>query len=234
VERKAVLRALAEFVAIFSGVLLGLLADDWRQLRQEDADAEEALQLILEDLTNDSIELASLRPPLARHVSWTSWLQEHWTREVPAMDSVGLAFRAYGFANSPQLRASAFSSLKDGDRLGLIRDGGLRAQIVEYYEDSHVRLGQYFESHDEAQGRLFETLFPYILLLPGREPGSVWPAVRAPTTITSPWADLRADNNVYNRATHFGVTAQLAVRFIDEAQVRNADLRAAIKRRLDR
>ncbi len=224
-------RGFAELLVIFLGVTLGLLADDWRQQRERESDAHEALGLILEDLANDSAELASLRPPLARHTTWTAWLQPQWEVESPGPDpdSLGLALRSYLFANSPQLQASAYSSLKDGDRVGLIVDPELRALVIRYYEDSHIRLMQYFEGHQAERLKLMDALYPHVLMPPGRDPGSVWPIVAGPMSVTSSWGRLQQDNLVYNHATTVGIMADLAVRFIDEAQERNLVLRGAIE-----
>ena len=90
-------RAAVEFLVIFAGVTLGLLADDWRQERQESLEAQRALLLLEDDLVRDSAELAGSRGVLRGHSAATAWIQRNWDRDVVHSDSAGYAFRAYLF-----------------------------------------------------------------------------------------------------------------------------------------
>ena len=54
-------KIVAEFLAIFTGVVLGLLANNWRQTRQDRVQESFALQEIVSDLQADSAELDLIR-----------------------------------------------------------------------------------------------------------------------------------------------------------------------------
>ena len=52
--RPLAVRALAEGFAIFAGVLLALVADDWRETRSDRREARESLAVVMADLESDS------------------------------------------------------------------------------------------------------------------------------------------------------------------------------------
>ena len=58
-----------EFLVIFAGITLSLLADDWRQERGERALEDIALREIAADLAADMSELEGLQRSSARHDS---------------------------------------------------------------------------------------------------------------------------------------------------------------------
>ena len=132
-DRSTAYRVLAEFVIIFLGVTLGLLADDWRQTRG-DLEAERlALGELLVDLDADSVELEVLR---ARGQSWDRgalWVLTSPEAGIPS-DTIGSRVRRLMLITYMQQVRSTYVGLVGAGRLGLIRDAALRRQIVDYYE----------------------------------------------------------------------------------------------------
>ncbi|MFC1574899.1 hypothetical protein ACFL5A_02910 [Gemmatimonadota bacterium] len=227
-------RAGGEFLIIFAGVTLGLLADDYRERRRDAAEARGVLTLVREDLLQDSTSIATVMGPLEGHRKQAIQLQSIWSAQSVPADSLGWIFRAFIFNNSLQLRASGFSSLKDGGTLRLIRNPDLRVALVRYYERTQVRLEKYHDDHDESRYALWESLYPHILLPPGREPGSLFPIVRRPVALTSSWSEVQQDNFVINRATQVGMLASLFGGLLQGALAENLALRQEIDAELGR
>lgn len=222
-------RAAAEFLAIFLAITLGLIADDWRQRRQDTTDGREAMRLVHDDLLADSVELAAVRGPLESHVRWTAWIQSNWDRASINEDSLGLAFRAYLFQNNPELRAAGYASLRASNGLGLIQPGELRTKIIAYYDRRQAGILQALGQHDLHRNSFInEVIARHALHPPGRTQGTVWPVVADPSRLTSSWQEIRADNSVYNQSMPVGAYADLALSLIDNAQEANAELRANI------
>ena len=71
-------RLLVEFLVIFSGVVLGLFADDWRQERNDAKEGVAALRLLQSDLIADSTELVYQLKAARRDSNSTSLLIETW------------------------------------------------------------------------------------------------------------------------------------------------------------
>lgn len=222
-------RFLFEFLAIFAGVTLGLLADDWRQRRDDAREAGEALALIHDDLVADSLLMHDMRGHLENHKLATHWLQQHWHDPFVELDSIGQVFRTYLFVNEPKVRRTAYESLKDGRRLALIRDDSLRILILDYYENAQTEMRFYADYHYRNRQAFFEGAFmDHALVRPGGEQGEVIPVAPGPFELTSSWTEIAADNRVYNQATYMGMAADLAVQYIDQAQEANVALRRSI------
>ncbi len=226
-------RFLLEFVAIFGGVTLGLLAEDWRQSRIDRRDAQEALELIAADLLADSLWMTGSRSALERHVRSAAWLQEYWSEATVDPDSLSQALWGFLWVEAPQFRRVAYASLQDGDRLGLIEDDSLRLGIIEYYEYWQAEAHFYTEgNYGQRQIWYDDIITDHALLPPGREPGTVWPPEIGPLRVTSSWRQIRADNLVHNHATAVAMWAQIALERMDDAHARISALRSRISQTL--
>ncbi len=123
----------AEFLAIFAGVVLGLLANSWRQTRQDRVQESFALHEMVADLQADSAELAAVDQRARQWDSAGLWVARHRGVAVPgdsAVTAVGPLFHIYVYR--PQ--RAAYVGLRDAAELGLVRDRALRRQVVDYFE----------------------------------------------------------------------------------------------------
>lgn len=142
VRGSTIRRLLAEFLAIFAGVVLGLLADDWRQARVDRADGADALRLIAADLASDSAELAGRLDAVRADVEAASWLTRSWDRADAPADSTERALNRFYLTAYYQPSNATYESLKSGDRLHIIRDDGLRSRIVHYFQNRETLVAQ--------------------------------------------------------------------------------------------
>jgi hypothetical protein len=223
-------RPVAEFVAIFAGVTLSLFADDWRDRRNDARDERAALEAIHRDLVADSAEIRAALVPIAGHERSTLWLLSRWDdAHVPA-DSVGYALRAYLFYNTYQFQSATFNSLKQADRMGLIRNDSLRAAIVAYYDERQVHIGQFMEALFEERQRILDVVAPHVRWPRPRDPDRAWPMGDEPVRLQSPWRQIAGDNRIYNAIGYQGGLARLALGIGERTQRENRELRDAIRR----
>jgi hypothetical protein len=156
-------RYVAEFFVIFLGVWLSLLAEQWRQGR-EDLGAERlALEGMVQDLGLDLLDLTSnvnrARPALES----ASWLGERRRVRGVSDDSVAAALTELGPCSFPQWNTSQYSTLKSSGGLNLIRTPGLRTQISEYYE-TRAGLELLHEADCAESSGVYELLAPFVTL----------------------------------------------------------------------
>lgn len=225
-------RAAAEFLVIFAGVFLGLLADDWRQDRLETLEAERALILLQADLLRDSAELADSRGVLTRHSAAAAWFQRNWHERVVDPDSAGYAFRAYLFLPQFTFPRSAFESLRAGNRLSLVQPDSVRVAVIEYYDRQSVLDVSYVDLVSEKE-RTVNAFSPYFLRPPSRNPARAWPMAAGPAQMTSPWSIIQTDNAAYNQVSYSGAYATVMLSFVDEQRERNQRLMTLLRRHLD-
>lgn len=138
-------RGVAEFVAIFLGVTLSFMADDWRENLRDRDEAERVLAGIASDLEND---LASLRAKIrfdGEVLAVERWLLENWEREDLASDSIEAAWIQVLNVGSYLPIRSEYESASSAGRLQLIENAALRATIVTHYET--------WQAHQQVQNR---------------------------------------------------------------------------------
>jgi len=225
-------KPLAEFVAIFAGVTLSLLADDFREFRNDLGSETSSLQLVLRDLEEDSNQLETALTHPRRHEAWSAWMGQRWDDPDVPEDSVGLAFRAFVHFNSYQFQGSAFRSLSEAGRLSLIRDDSLRAQIVEYFEERQVNVGQFLEILLTTRGEILSQIGPYGTMPPPLNEGTNWPLEPGGIELVDGWGPLQSDRGFRWLIAGHGAMATLTRQYGDGALRANADLRHAILQEL--
>jgi hypothetical protein len=216
-------------LVIFAGVTFSLLADDWRDRRNAHAAEGDALRQILVDLEADSAQLRRVVEPLPSHDAHAEWLTSRWNTRM-AVDSVQEALRAFQVAYPYQMQRAAFTSLRDGLGLALITDDRLRHAIVKYFEETQVQVNQWVEVHWSEREVLWDVLWPYVQMPPGRNMGSMLPSADLPPRLLVPWQQFSQDYRAYNQLGQVGVSANVAVQAIDRARTENRELRARIQR----
>jgi hypothetical protein len=226
-------RLFSEFVVVFAGVALALLAEDWRDSRKTDAAAAEALRLILADLQSDSIQLAAVLEPLPAHDQAAEWLTRHWSDSGTPSDSIEPRLQSFIPAWQYQPQRTAFISLRDGAGIGIISSNELRQSLVRYFEQTQVEVEQWLAFHWAEREVLWEFLWPHVRMPPGQTAGSMLPSTDDPPRLLTRWPGLIAYPEGYNQFGQVGVSANLAVVALREALQENSRLREAIRQQLD-
>ena len=165
---------------------------------------------------SSTLEIVDLSGPIRHHQESAFWIEDHWGEPHVDPDSLGLRFQRYFFSNSPQLRSSAYAILREADRLDIIGDRRLRADIVRYYDQYHVRLEQYFDAHFAGREKVIRALDRHARV------------TRRAVHVTSPWPVVQGDNVLHNTSMEMGQYARLTLRYLEQAQEENTRLRAAI------
>jgi len=221
-------RPVAEFVAIFAGISLSLVAEDWRQSRLDSVEQESALQMILEDLARDSSAIESALGYGRRHEAVSYWVTHHWDDPNIPADSAAAVLRQTMFIGDVQLSTAAYSSLKEANRLALVENDSLRAKIVSYYEETQPSFDGWAEAVWDSRLGFLDRVFSYVLQPLPDSPGRGWPA-SGPMRLLVPWAEITKDPLIYNLMFGYGATAAVMRLNGDSALEANNDLRAAIK-----
>jgi hypothetical protein len=162
-------RVFLEFVIVFAGVTLGLLADDWRQDRNARQAEIAVLRGFLEDLARDSAQLAQAQS-VARRWGRASLFALRADTEAT---SAGEAATQIGHAQSVTFYrpiASSYASLKASGQLDLIGTAALRREIVAYFDEQQPAMAAMYELASDQFLVLTAALWPYFA---ARSPRSV-------------------------------------------------------------
>jgi len=217
-------RFFAEFLVIFVGVSLSLLADDWRSTRMEAREEREAKALLLEDLTDDARQLQRVAQDLPAQDSAAAWLSAHWANPSLSGDSVELRLTALLPLERYRPLRAAFLSLQAGSGIGLIGESGLRRDLVRYFEATQTDVAERTLTLWTHRENLWKDLWGYVVMPPGATSASMLPSADEPPSLAVPLGDILRDRMVLNRIGQVGVSANLAYQAINEALERNADL----------
>lgn len=130
------LRLGLEVGAIFLGVTLGFLADDYRDYLNDRSLETESLQQIVEDLRLDHEEMAPMVGQTQAMAEATRWITNRTASGRPPADSLAIAVDSLRatpiFPYEPI--ATAYSGLESTGRIDLIQNPDLKSAIVGYYE----------------------------------------------------------------------------------------------------
>jgi hypothetical protein len=225
-------RITAEFLAIFAGVTLSLLAEDWRQGRENRERESEFLIEISQDLTRDSTELQSL---LTQMESWDAaslWANRNDGQTSMPRDSVFRYLRRFGIISFYQPVRSGYLSIRDAGLLHLLSDDDVRRGIVDYYEISQPYIEQFFGMVFDGWDRWYRISAPHIDWVAPEDSESMWVTVRN-GVVTSTWAEILADDSMRAHMDWAGLIGGNTASRIRQALDRNSALRKAISEYLD-
>lgn len=193
-------RGIAEFVAIFLGVTLSFMADDWRDHLREKDEASRVLAGLAADLEND---LNGLREKISLDGSTLEaerWMLENWRRADLPDDSVEAAWREILLVGSYSPIRSEYESASSAGRLQLIANVDLRERIVTHYETDQVHqqvqsghlLDFVFELWHQSRSRF---RFADDFDRPGQWVPEMGEAREAmlPVELIAPWSETRMD-----------------------------------------
>lgn len=193
-----------EGLVIFAGVLVALVADDFRTNRAEIEDARESLRIIAEDLRRDSFAIADARESAAQHEAAMRWAFENRDNPTPDPDSVAaLVGTIENNAIIPAFSRAGYDGLRAENRLDLIADGQLRRRLSRYYEVLQPDNADYSRIVYERREGLLTAWSPHIefksFLADGENPREVG--------LRGPWSDLTSDAPVMARISRYGGSA---------------------------
>jgi hypothetical protein len=125
-----------ELVLIVAGVLIALGVDGWIQDRDEQRLERESLELILADLEllDEQLEEFLAYQESLQRMAATAHRALTASPSIPRADTVAAAFLALSSRRTLRLPRSAYEELVTTGSLRLIRDTGLRRELVRFYQ----------------------------------------------------------------------------------------------------
>lgn len=194
----------AEFLVIFLGVSVSLIADDWRQERDAHAAERAALGELRADLLADSALFVRSVSRMNSTDQSAIWIRRHLAVGVQP-DSALWHMRNVGFANPFQANTTTYSGLRASGRLALLRDPQIRRGIARYYELLLPRLNKSGDVFEEQQAHYVDVLFDHALTPLEESAKSNW--VGQGLGFTSSWDAFRHDARVEPAVTYVGLVA---------------------------
>ncbi|MGD2123611.1 MAG: hypothetical protein PVJ76_17800 [Gemmatimonadota bacterium] len=224
-------RAGAEFIAILAGVTVALLADDWRQYRNDREEEQVALQEIHNDLAADSVALNKMRQLAQAQTEAAFWAQENFERDLPA-DSALQGIEPLGFLELYQPPKSGYVGLRDSGRLALVLNGDLRRRIVTYYESTQTYIQQLETLYHPRLKEYLDNRMEDILLVLHDSAGRLGSQDGFHQTLRRPWRQISSEFEFQTETTYLGLLASNFGYRVDEAMKENQQLRVAITQEL--
>lgn len=214
-------RLTAEFLVIFAGVSLSLLADDWRQNRVERRQEQAILEEVRADLVGDSLRLAALA---ARLRSWDRaalWTIQHASLPIDSDSALSAIWPLFGLALYQPQRAGYLGARESGS-LSLIRDPALRRQIVEYHERWQVLTVQ----SDARLNQLWRMAMDRLLLVVRYDfPADATSFMPFPNLrLLRDWDDFSRSDDLITRLQELGATSAYLGGGVEAARERNRHL----------
>lgn len=123
-----------EFAVIFLGVWLGLMAENYREYRQERADEQVSLQRLIDDLGHDVSDInGNLQRTEASHQA-ARWILARADRLDVPRDSLAHYLTRLQFTSLFIPNTSEYSALKGAGRINIIENEDLRQGLTQLYE----------------------------------------------------------------------------------------------------
>lgn len=212
------LRLLGEGVAIFVGVLLALIAEDWRETRNDREEARESLRVVLADLRQDSVEYAVSKRHWRRHSAAASWLVRNWDRADNDIDSLQTTLYQFSTGTSLELSRGGYEGLQRANGLRHIEDDSLRNGMLRYYEVSQREKATFYDESGERLLDLNDALSPYIRNLEGRDIDRMWPPRGRHVVLRRPWTEIATDHRLHGEVVWLGRFMSLLADFLEQGE----------------
>lgn len=211
-----------EGFVIFLGVLVALVADDWRGNRAEREEAQASLQVITADLARDSLTLEEVSESARQHELSAGWLFNHWDGATPPSDSLGDALLALHDAPLLSFSRAGYDGLRAANRLDLLEDDELRAMLTSYYEVDQPLVRAYYEIVYERREGLLLALAPHVAF-------RTYPPEPASLGLRGTWGELNADFSLHTRLRRYGGSQTSVALQVDALQERMGALRELVR-----
>lgn len=217
----------AEFVVIVVGVLVALWADSWWEARQDRARERGALEEVVADLEQDSLDLDRLRTSRREWDAAAAWMDRSAERATVPADSLTWLLLALRQTDIYQPVSSSYAGLRDAGLMHLIQDDQIRGAIVAYFEQTQPYMVQYSDIGFAHWQRWFEVAEGHLDFHLPEGAATMFEARNHPRLLTS-WQDLMRDRVATLHVDLMGTLAGAAVARVDAAQASNAELRRSI------
>ena len=225
-------RAGAEFIAILAGVTLALLADDWREYRNDREEERVALQEIIQDLVADSAALDEMLQLAQGQTEAAFWAQGNFGEDLPP-DSALQGIRPLGFLAFYQPAKSGYVGLRDSGRLALVLNGDLRRRIVTYYESTQTYIQQLETLYHPLLREYLDRMLQDILLVLNDSAPRLGSQEGFHQTLRRPWRQISNEFEFQTETTYLGAMASNFGYRVDEAMKENQQLRSSITEELE-
>lgn len=191
-KRDQARRAVLEFFAIFLGVSLSFLADDWREFLSERREEKRVMRMIVGDIERDTAEIRLQIRQDSIALAAMQWLSVNWEREGLPPDSLDSAVEGMHHGNPFTPARSGYEGAKSAAHLQLIRDELLRTDVAEYFDRHQPKQVVYSEFTHQFDWVLWELLRPAYAFPAGDPRGlrsmqgsRMWPALRTDNSVRS-------------------------------------------------
>jgi len=187
-------RAVINFLAIFLGVSLSFLAEDWRDDLNEVEDGLRSLRGILADIDQDLPAAQNLAVADSIAIQWGLWLHRNWERTDLPRDSVDRALQAHHTGAPYTPVRSEYESAKYAGRLQYLENQDLRQQITRLYESTQPFLVHVYDLRTDFTLEVWRLLRPYESYRTTFAGGGTVPAVH----LEADWSELRSNTSLRN------------------------------------
>jgi len=222
-------RILAEFFVVLFGVTVALLADDWREFRNDRRQENIALQEVLADLRTDSTELATQLRNQRSDEAAALWALRHLEEDLPGDSVWGMVSDLYLYAAYEQV-SSGYKGLRDSGRLSILHDPELKRQIVLYYEVTQPYLWHWYDQWWEAYGELNDGSAPYLRMVPNESGDRL--RGNFETRFVRPWREISRDHRQVFRVERIGIIASVFANRIESKLEENGELQRRVREAL--
>jgi hypothetical protein len=176
-------------------VVLAFLADDLRESRADRVTERRALELVVRDLRQDSLELERYARNLeSRQRDAASFLNMLSDDEVLPDSIVVRRYQAVGREFNYRPTGPAFEGLRDSGGLSLITDPAVADALLGYYDSQHRYLDDLREAEKDALATFRDLGLKHVTVLP-RDDGNFLYAAGdpSPAVLLSSLGEMRSD-----------------------------------------
>ena len=236
VRRLPWVRLVAEFGVIFLGVTVGLLADDWRQSREDRADERSALEEMLADLEADAEGISAFAGEMRDDDINAFWIRMRLGRADVSVDRAATAIRRIfnNYTYSPP--RATYAGLRSTGRLVLIQDDAIRRRVTRYYEEEQDRLIWYYQAHNDYWRGFREAVGQDWVLEYPEDQRDYTPreGIGFGLRLQMPWAEFPTDPKALYYLDEMGVIATVARGNAASVLESNFELQELIRGHLER
>lgn len=152
-----------ELIVVFFGVWLGLLAENFREARQERRDETVSLGRLNQDLERDRTDMAGNLERAREGHAAASWLLRRADATTVDPDSVGYYLTRLQYVSGLNANTSEYTSLKSSGRVNILRDTDLRQRLTQLYE-SYPFLASLHDADRAEVWAAMDHIAPYVRL----------------------------------------------------------------------
>ena len=223
-RRISVLKLFLEALAIFLGVTLGFLADDFRDYREDRRLERESLGQVLQDLALDSADVLPMIDQAERLIGGSRWITNHAASRSFPSDSLSIVLDVMLQSAAPSYESatSAYSGLRMTGRIDLIQDPVLRRDLVHYFEDRQPAIASLNQDWRTYFDRWLQAAAPHIDVL------ATDPSVAFPRFVAWDPDAIATDREFVYLTAEIGARSYSVRHHVTELLAFNGSLRARI------